>query len=172
MNIYLFANNPKINQNIIDKLNINKDDVLMCFNHCSPLELLKNYTNEKIICIRSNHHNTYWGIDKLEYIHQTISKLFFIGPKIENFNYEKYITNNISEYIIYEQNISFDTILNDTTNNDKIPSTGFIGYDIAKKYYPKYNIFLVGFDAPNNINYYKWEFHDFEYEQSIYELDG
>jgi hypothetical protein len=156
MIIYLFANNPKINNEYVANLPIGSNDILMFFNHCQPLDLFKNYTNEKIVLFRKNHHNTYWGIDKILPSDQ-FSTIYFVGSHIDDFQYDKYSDN----YIIYNHNLHF-------VEYDKVPSTGFIGYNIAKKYYGNFEVVLVGYDAPTNNQYYKWENHDFKYEQEIY----
>ncbi len=160
--IYLFANNSKINEEYIKNLNITDKDIFMFFNHCLPLDETNIYVNnEKIILLRKNHYDTYWGIDKLSTNKNKFSTIYFIGPHIQNFNYDNYNNN----YIIYNHKLYFE-------DNDKMPTTGFIGYTIAKKYYPNYDIVLVGFDAPYNDKYYKWDGHNHNYEYDIYQSNN
>jgi hypothetical protein len=165
----LIGNNPNIDENTIEKLNINDDDYIILFNHCSPLKFKKIREHEnKIVFIRRNHLKSYWGINEVIENFNIFKEIFPFSTNHKsekhretlNMILDKKIPENKEKIIskINFNNITFiQKILKKLTppyNKKKVPTSGFIAYQYFKSIKKNMdNMVLVGFTLiyDNNI---------------------
>lgn len=190
MRFILIANNNQIDDEMIEKINLQYNDIIILFNHHYPnkFEIIKKHPN-KILFMR------YLISEK---------KILGLDEYLKNMNQFKlilsyYKADETNETIRKDFNILFEKIkcrkllINDFIHNiitskkyiiknSQTFSTGFLGY-LFSKYFSRphlkeifnYNInlnkiILVGFTGsypPIQFN----PFHDFEKEQKYYEID-
>lgn len=164
MNISLWANNKKVNKNLIISF-AEKSDLLIMFNHAY---LLNKYNclqkhPHKYLMLRSNQtysikHNiivreSYFGIDNIDKYNW--DKVFFVDGT------EEWYENNSKGKGVHVKSNFFMEIHGIKMKTD--PSTGFVGLLAAKFLFPSSNITLVGYTGPKN---FYW--HDMEFEQTYY----
>jgi hypothetical protein len=186
MNYFLIANNTKLSESTIYKLNLNIDiDVLVLFNFLIPLKFnnIKYYPNKfcisrkrpklsrQISKIDSNLQEFYCNMSDIKNNESLFKQIYFI-PCPDDIEQDS---------ISYKENIeafSFDTSklkcfhynLHDLRNKLKYPgiytryevSTGIIAYDFLKQENPYNKIILVGFTSELSM------FHEAEWEKNYF----
>jgi hypothetical protein len=160
MNFFLIANNPKLDENIIKKLKIKNDDVLVFMNNAINLHKFNNFNNKKIVFLRGKGKDFYGypKILKTENYFDEINLIYKFKPS-------NYMDLNIDvKNLIYINEYNFYLKYPTKENGHKNPSTGFALYKYLKEKNPKNDIVLVCFDAISNKNYKKWIGHNYEYE--------
>lgn len=172
--IYLVANNKNINrEKLMNFLHDNKDHTYVFFNHIEPfkylndndLEKIKNLKCKKMLFMRENHINSYWGVN--EFKNQKI-KLFdsqnsYIIPSM-NGNTEK-MENPFNLEIA-----NFKHLIDNYPNN-KEAQTGFVSYHILKDKYKDSDIILWGFTRKQGEDPADW-FHEKNYELEYYKKNN
>jgi hypothetical protein len=155
-NIYIIANNYKILESTIDKIDIKNHDIIILCNKILPNKYRKiNLFQNKYIFLRSSHLESYWGMKELmEENSLFYAKIICVNniPNKINILQKKYVNIEIIDSYIpgYPKG--------------RLASTGFIAYNYAKKYLGD-NITLVGFDGKKN---HSPGNHNFAYEYDIY----
>ena len=159
-NIYLIGNNTEINDNTINKLNINDDDLIVLFNKQIVLNFnkIKNHKNKVIFLRRKEKKNFYHGLDEYLKNKENYKEVFYILNWFVSTDFE----NNKKIYEYIDENNIF---------KNKLPQSGFIAYNYFKTLLKNTNnttskIYLIGFT-----NIYKhglWEGHDKDIEQNFY----
>lgn len=167
--IYIIANNKNITKNKLKKIIKNDPNhTYVFFNHIGPLnnftlkelQELNNFKCNKILFMRENHHNSFWGKREFD------SKRYMMF-------------NNNNSFIIPSRNGNLDTLKNPNNlkikkfknlipkeyPNNKEPQTGFIAYHILKK--NNNEITLVGFTRKHGEDPADW-FHEKNFELEYY----
>jgi hypothetical protein len=177
MTIFIFANNPKINKETIDKLKIKESDIFVLQNKSLAWEHLKDFKSQKRIIMLRASHNSYHGIDEFLKNKESYDKVIAVGRPIfkEYENMYEVLFKDISSMLI-----TFDNNFITDENNINIPasyplpkfaSTGYLAYHYMKNKYPEENIVLVKFtgyaDATEQAKSMA-SVHDHIYEQNYY----
>ena len=158
--VFLISNNKKFNKKKLKKIiQNNKNHIYVFFNHMGPLWHYNNedmkefnkYNCEKILFVRENHLNSYWGKRELssnKFIMFNNKNIFIIPSSNGNLKNLK----NPYNYKI----LKFKHLIpkNYSTKKSKEPQTGFIAYQLLNQHYK--NIFLVGFNRKNGEDPADW----------------
>ena len=168
---YLIANNPKIQVKEILKMAESSENTLVFFNHIEPfkkfqnsdLKKLHNSNSKKLLFLRSNHLNSYWGKEEQE------------NQKIKIFNKENTIiilsdnTKNLKnpydfKIIDYKKYIT-------KYPGKKQPQTGFVTFHYLKTLTTQDNIILYGFSRKQGEHDGDW-CHEKTYELDFYKKNN
>jgi len=191
MRFILIANNQEINLDIINKINIKKEDIIILFNHHFPIkfDIIKNHRN-KILFMRYLLSTK----ELLGFNQYLINKIYFrlvlsyYPDSNNNINIRKQFYEKFQEVI--NQKLLINDFIDYIKSSNKYHlnkiyatfSTGFLGYLFAKYYsrnhlneifnckIEKEKIILVGFTGV----YPETEFnpyHEFNLEQKYYKID-
>lgn len=199
MKYILIGNNTELNEEDINKLNINSEDIIILFNSCYPIKFdkIKNHKN-KILFVRGLfRHNklcSFHGIDSIIKYHEDFIKIIpvsceyplkkiinkslqlsiltsILNKKISNHEVYNKILNKLS---FNESDIIYLSILNISPKYtiNKSPSTGLIGYLYVKSIMNQSidKIILVGFTMSYD-GKITTSFHDGYYELLYYDME-
>jgi hypothetical protein len=168
---YLIANNPEIKVSDIMKFANNINNTLIFFNHIEPFKKfnsndLKNLNNsdcKKLLFLRSNHLNSFWG--KTEYDNQKI--------KIFNRNNTIIILSDNTKNLKNPYNlriVDYKKYIKKYPGK-KQPQTGFVCYHYINSITNKKNIFLYGFSRKQGEHDGDW-CHEKTYELDYYKKNN
>ena len=172
--IFILANNHTLDYHHIEELNVNHDDIFFLFNEMyHSYNICKLYNNQKIVFLRGLEERLvhklnafYLGGEKFINIQYDFNKVVLIWEI-----YKEFIDNiNIPyelldiETFLLEFNIEYPSIA-----PIQSPTSGFLAYLYAKKFYKEYEIILVGFSGKLPDGRYPSDcFHDYKWEQNYY----
>ena len=190
MRFILIANNNEINEEMIDKINLQYNDIIILFNHHYPIkfEKIKIHQNKILFMRYLVNQKKILGLD--EYLNNNnkfkLILSYYKGNETINYIRDEFYTH-------YEKIKCRKLLINDFIKNISLThkynlkknyvfSTGFLGYLFAK-YFSRCHlkeifnydiqlnkILLVGFTG----SYPKIQFnqyHDFNKEQQYYEIE-
>lgn len=172
--IFILANNHTLDNHHIEELNVNHSDIFFLFNEMyHSYNICKLYNNQKIVFLRGleepllNQFNEFYlGGKKFINIQSDFNKVVLIW-KI----YKEFVDNiNIPYDLLDIETFLLDFNIEYSNDNNESPTSGFLAYLYAKKFYKEYEIILVGFSGklPDGNYPSKLVGHDYKWEQNYY----
>ena len=152
-NVYLIANNNKLEKHYITKINsikLNKNDKIVRFNHSQNPNIFNNQTD---ICVFRNNKYHYHGKNTLIWKKTKNKEVILLGKNKNTENTIKFFKNNNNKIRI----VNYSKVNGKTESSGKIMINYFLENPNINK------IFLVGFNFYEGIT--NW--HNFQNEKDF-----
>lgn len=159
MKVYIISNFINLEEKELEK--IKENDLIVLFNHAFPLkfEKIRNHKN-KWFFLRANKVD-YWGSGILLKKYKIFSKIFLINKRQK---YMEKLKNLKIDYDLIDEK--------DYKENQRPPTSGFIGFKRILKEFDLDDIILVNFTGHRSDGKAPPKFHNYKFEQEYYKNIG